>query len=93
MILQVIGARYLHTAYRNGLNIDNQITSEAYLLRSETALENGQTQFNTRNIQYKRARTTQWVTNSLKSSRLRNRHSSSESDFSSSDMLLKPIYE
>ncbi|KAG6455479.1 hypothetical protein O3G_MSEX009222 [Manduca sexta] len=94
MILQVIAVRYLHTAYRNGLHVGNQITCKAYLLRSMTDTEASKPAAKKkvfRKRKYKRNRTLQWMTAGYKSNK--NKYiTSSNSDFSS-DELLKPIYE
>ncbi|XP_045776868.1 photoreceptor outer segment membrane glycoprotein 2-like isoform X1 [Maniola jurtina] len=92
MILQIIAVRYLHTAYKNGLHVRNQITCEAYLLRSntDTKVDRG-TKKKLFKKRFRQARTLQWMTATY--------HpkgrcaTSSGSDFNSSDELLKPIYE
>ncbi|XP_050675001.1 peripherin-2-like [Leptidea sinapis] len=92
MTLQVVAVRYLHTAYRSGLNVENQITCNAYLLRSSvnTKIQPGKKKV-LRKKKMRKARTLQWVTATYRSKR---RYvTSSQSDFNSSDELLKPIYE
>ncbi|XP_045532177.1 peripherin-2-like isoform X1 [Pieris brassicae] len=87
MILQVIAVRYLHTAYRNGLSVDNQDSCYAYLLRSDTKVAGRRKVFRKRKL--RQARTLHWVTATYR----RQYTTSSQSDFNSSDELLKPIYE
>ncbi|KAH9639262.1 hypothetical protein HF086_014126 [Spodoptera exigua] len=95
MIIQVIAVRYLHTAYRSGLHVGNQITCKAYLLRSLTDTEPLKDQsrkkvFKKRRI--RQARTLHWVSVSYRRGKKRYL-TSSASDVNSSDELLKPIYE
>ncbi|XP_072929493.1 RDS/peripherin-like protein xRDS35 [Epargyreus clarus] len=91
MISQVIAVRYLHTAYRNGLHAGNQISRDAYLLRSETDTKIQETsRRKVRKRKFKQSRTLQWVTATY---RRRAWNSSSASEVNSSDELLKPIYE
>ncbi|CAH2209100.1 jg25110 [Pararge aegeria aegeria] len=92
MILQIIAVRYLHTAYKNGLHVGNQITCEAYLLRSntDTKVVAGTKKKVYKRRRFRQARTLQWVTATYRPKRCT---TSSESDFNSSDELLKPIYE
>ncbi|XP_059053288.1 peripherin-2-like isoform X1 [Achroia grisella] len=96
MIFQVIAVRYLHTAYLSGLHVDNKITCNAYLLRSQTDTDSQQNSFiNKKTWRKKRlrdARTLQWVTTTYRSRR-KKCITSSASDINSSDELLKPIYE
>ncbi|CAK1550486.1 unnamed protein product [Leptosia nina] len=90
MILQVIAVRFLHTAYRNGLNVGNPGSCYAYLLRSDTKVQAGRKK-TCRKRKPRQARTLQWVTATY---RPKYRYTtSSQSDFNSSDELLKPIYE
>ncbi|XP_045502567.1 peripherin-2-like [Colias croceus] len=92
MILQVSAVRYLHTAYKNGLNAENHFPCNAYLLRSTlTKQQPGSKKKVFRKRKLHQARTLQWVTAAY---RPRKRYTtSSQSDFNSSDELLKPIYE
>ncbi|KAJ2953377.1 hypothetical protein O0L34_g967 [Tuta absoluta] len=99
MILQIIATRYLHTAYRNGLHIGNQIVSNAYLLRSNSktniASRHPPLCSNRRKVQRKRqvrqTRTWEWVAGGYTRHRL---SASSVSDLNnSSDELLMPIDE
>ncbi|XP_050354292.1 RDS/peripherin-like protein xRDS35 isoform X2 [Nymphalis io] len=91
--LQIIAARYLHTAYNNGLHVDNKITCYAYLLRSvtDTELEEVPKRKVFKKRKFHKARTLDWV---MAKYRPNSKYTtSSGSDFNSSDELLKPIYE
>lgn len=90
----MIAARYLHTAYRNGLHAGNPVLCKAYLLRSLTDTESqskGLRRKVFRKKKIRQVRTLQWVTASYRPAR--RRYASSASDANSSDELLKPIYE
>lgn len=88
-ILQVVIVRYLHTAYRNGLHVGNQIICQAYLLRSLTDTEVPKT---VRRKMFRKRRqverTQHWVSMRLKPGRLRGTNTSG-SDAGSSDELLQ----
>ncbi|XP_049878010.1 photoreceptor outer segment membrane glycoprotein 2-like [Pectinophora gossypiella] len=96
MIVQVIAVRYLHTAYRNGLHIGNQIVSNAYLLRSLTDKEKrAHAQMKKKMLRKKKlkqSRTLEWVAGRYHPGK-RAATTSSASDINSSDELLKPIDE
>ncbi|XP_052744016.1 photoreceptor outer segment membrane glycoprotein 2 [Bicyclus anynana] len=95
MFLQILAVRYLHTAYKNGLHVGNQITCEAYLLRSttDTKLEEAAKKKAFKRKKCRQARTLQWVTATYRAKTKRRIITSSGSDINSSDELLKPIYE
>ncbi|KAF9810968.1 hypothetical protein SFRURICE_001491 [Spodoptera frugiperda] len=95
MIMQVVAVRYLHTAYRSGLHVGNQITCKAYLLRSLTDTEPLKDQSRKKVFKkrkFRQARTLHWVSVSYRRGKKRYL-TSSGSDINSSDELLKPIYE
>lgn len=94
-IMQVIAVRYLHTAYRSGLHVGNQITCKAYLLRSLTDTEPPKNPVRKKVFKkrkFRQARTLHWVSVSYRRGKKRY-VTSSASDVNSSDELLKPIYE
>ncbi|CAH2094675.1 unnamed protein product [Euphydryas editha] len=92
MVLQIIAARYLHTAYINGLHVGNRIKCNAYLLRSVTDTESEA--ITKRKVFKKRkshkARTLEWV---MAKYRPKSKYTTSSGSDNSSDELLKPIYE
>lgn len=93
--MQVVAVRYLHTAYRSGLHVGNQITCKAYLLRSLTDTEPLKDQSRKKVFKkrkFRQARTLHWVSVSYRRGKKRYL-TSSGSDINSSDELLKPIYE
>lgn len=92
-IFQAIAVRYLHTAYRNGLHIGNQIVSNAYLLRSFSDAEQGREVIRSKYKIYRKRKslTSEWVAN--RSIRDKRYTTSSASDVNSSEELLKPIVE
>ncbi|XP_047033980.1 peripherin-2-like [Helicoverpa zea] len=95
MIIQVIAVRYLHTAYRSGLHVGNQIVCKAYLLRSLTDTEPLKSPVRKKVFKkkkFRQARTLHWVSVSYRRGKKRYL-TSSGSDVNSSDELLKPIYE
>ncbi|XP_026494397.1 RDS/peripherin-like protein xRDS35 [Vanessa tameamea] len=93
MGLQIIAARYLHTAYNNGLHVGNKIRCYAYLLRSvtDTEMEEVPKRKEFKRRKFHKARTLEWV---MAKYRPKSKYTtSSGSDLNSSDELLKPIYE
>ncbi|KAG7297890.1 hypothetical protein JYU34_018644 [Plutella xylostella] len=91
MIVQLVAARYLHTAYRNGLHIGNQVICESYLLRSITDVDVMACKLADRKVRRRssRSRTSQWVAASY--SKLGSATTTSSTDLNSSDEVLKPI--
>ncbi|XP_063539326.1 photoreceptor outer segment membrane glycoprotein 2-like [Cydia strobilella] len=92
MILQGIAVRYLHTAYRSGLHIGNQVACEAYLLRSVGATTSKRIDcprkiFRKKNFHH--SRTLQWVKATYTPRKIKCKASSP--DMNSSDELLKQI--
>ncbi|XP_047994710.1 photoreceptor outer segment membrane glycoprotein 2-like isoform X2 [Leguminivora glycinivorella] len=93
MIFQGIAVRYLHTAYRSGLHIGNQVACEAYLLRSVGAttskrIEIPRNFFRKKNFRH--SRTLQWVKATYTPRKIKSKISTSP-DMNSSEELLKQI--
>ncbi|XP_061721837.1 photoreceptor outer segment membrane glycoprotein 2-like [Cydia pomonella] len=93
MILQGVAVRYLHTAYRSGLHIGNQVACEAYLLRSVGATTSKRIDcprkfFRKKNFHH--SRTLQWVKATYTPRKI-NCKASLSPDMNSSDELLKQI--